>query len=406
VKAGSLQLLTDQFLAGSRPRVVALSFGGAREITRKVDEDGFVRWPARRFSSVTIRFLEWDETTSVDALTGVPTPLPVGVSEVVVPGMPNQLQGADLATGAPCGYGPRLRVGSKRFSTSVQGSVEDVLKGRPLTWQVCGTKGNALDLPAGSVRLTAEASSEFSPLDVKLTRAGGAVAMSSGRATPLAVTGRTATAATVEVPARVTPSLLVLPQNFNAGWTATDERGRELSAVRVNGWQQGWSLPAGEAVTLSASFGPAGAYRVFLVVGALMCLACAVAVTLTRGSSGPVPQVGGLAGRREAGSLGVVALFLVGGVAGVAAAVLGVATGLAARRRRWLVVVPPAAVVVAAGLWVSAIPWPASNRGATSVVVQVLVLAATGVACVAPLVVEPGRRSVRRPRRMRGRSRP
>ena len=44
--------------------------------------------------------------------------------------------------------------------------------------------------------------------------------------------------------------------------------GRCRSAVRVNGWQQGWVVPAGAARTVSADFGPDGTYRAGLAGGA------------------------------------------------------------------------------------------------------------------------------------------
>ena len=69
------------------------------------------------------------------------------------------------------------------------------------------------------------------------------------------------------MPARTTDAVLRVPQNHNAGWVARDADGRVLSPIRLDGWQQGWVLPAGERTTVTAAFAPDRPYRIALLAG-------------------------------------------------------------------------------------------------------------------------------------------
>ena len=72
----------------------------------------------------------------------------------------------------------------------------------------------------------------------------------------------------VDVPARSTDSVLTLPQNLNGVWSATLD-GEALEAERMNGWMQGWRLPAGEAGTVSLAAAPNTAFVALLGAGAV-----------------------------------------------------------------------------------------------------------------------------------------
>ena len=73
-----------------------------------------------------------------------------------------------------------------------------------------------------------------------------------------------------------------MPENFNDGWVAEVD-GEELTPVRVDGWQQGWVLPAGEQVTVELRYRPEATYDVILpfglvVSGAFLLGALAIAL--------------------------------------------------------------------------------------------------------------------------------
>ncbi|MGP8010535.1 MAG: hypothetical protein ACLPKZ_09820, partial [Acidimicrobiales bacterium] len=66
-------------------------------------------------------------------------------------------------------------------------------------------------------------------------------------------------------------SYVSLASNFNPAWSAT-LGGRALRPVRIDGWQQGWIVPAGRGGTISVTFGPESLYRISLLVGAFLLL--------------------------------------------------------------------------------------------------------------------------------------
>ncbi len=64
---------------------------------------------------------------------------------------------------------------------------------------------------------------------------------------------------------------LQVSQNYNPGWVATLD-GRTVTPVRLDGWQQGWILPAGASGTMVMTFTPDHTYRAALLLGALFLL--------------------------------------------------------------------------------------------------------------------------------------
>ena len=66
-------------------------------------------------------------------------------------------------------------------------------------------------------------------------------------------------------------SLLLVHENFNAGWTATLD-GQQLRAVRVDGWQQAFVVPAGNGGAVTLEFTPDRPYRIGLAAGAACIL--------------------------------------------------------------------------------------------------------------------------------------
>ena len=77
---------------------------------------------------------------------------------------------------------------------------------------------------------------------------------------PTAVTTWSATDRRVSVAARTSPTVLRVFENANPGWTAT-MNGTKLPKVTLDGWQQGYVLPAGPATAVHLVYGPDRTYR-------------------------------------------------------------------------------------------------------------------------------------------------
>jgi arabinofuranan 3-O-arabinosyltransferase len=74
-------------------------------------------------------------------------------------------------------------------------------------------------------------------------------------------------------------SYLVINENFNVGWRASIG-GRPLRTVRLDGWKQGWLLPAGTAGVVTLTYGPDRLYHDAIIgglgaVGLILLLAVA-----------------------------------------------------------------------------------------------------------------------------------
>jgi len=255
-----------------------------------------------------------------------PVPLPVGFAEVQVNGAPNVSGRSDAAVRVPCGHGPPVVLDGRTLPTAVTARLGDLVALRPVRLSVCG---GPQWLGTGGHRVFSDPQGAFSVagLSARPTRDWPGAAAGP----PVGVTAWGPDQRTVTLPQGSGDSgaYLVVHENFNDGWVATSA-GHQLTAVRVDGWQQGWLVPAG-VTTVQLDFAPQRAYLVALAVGALCLLALlALAFVPLRRSSRAA-----LAWRRRAGgrqTLGEVALaavvvVVVGGVWGA----LAVAAALVVR---------------------------------------------------------------------------
>jgi arabinofuranan 3-O-arabinosyltransferase len=286
----------------------------------------------------------------------------------------------------------------------VTGTVEDLLRGTPLAWRVCSDGDVAL--PAGEITVDATRSAEFAPTALTVTRRG---MQGEGSSTRVDVARPDGAHLDTAVPGSSTTTVLVVPQNFSTGWVALDTDGSVLEPIRVNGWQQGWFVPAGTARTVAASFGPDRPYRLALAGGALLLLGCLMGAVWPARREGQEVLAARVV-RGWAWNLGVVVALSVlagplGALAGGAALVLCyVLRSTAAEAASAF-----AALVVAAVFVAASAAWPESRAAVDDSVVQVLVLIAVAL-CVSAPVGGAGtrgwvsRRSLLRPQRMTGRS--
>jgi arabinofuranan 3-O-arabinosyltransferase len=155
--------------------------------------------------------------------------------------------------------------------------------------------------------------------------------------------------------------VLVVPESLNSGWVAHTAAGTRLTAVAVNGWQQGWVVPAGTSGTITLSFTPNSLYRVGLAGGlALLPLLALMAwwpQRRPRDNPAARPWAPGLWAAVAALGAGAV----IAGAAGVAVfgAALGLCWALRAhpQRRDAMTVGLSAGGLILAGAALSRHPW-------------------------------------------------
>ena len=296
--------------------------------------------------------------------TGQLQTLPVRLSQLSVPA----LAGLRAVTPSPqakfvlaCGQGPALTVDGHVYQTSVSGTIGQLSQYLPLPVRLCAP-GNALSLGAGRHTLTAATPGTFAVTDLSLT---GVNAVASGSGASLAA--RAVTVRSWQPDQRLlgigpgAASYLEVHENFNPGWAAA-LNGRALTPVRLDGWQQGFIMPAGAGGTMTLIFRPAGTYHVALVasiLAALLLLAVAVwsFIAGPRDGDGPDARARPAGpGRGWLGLLGVAALiFVAGGPVALAVPLLAWLVWRSARSPRspggrapveWLPVVALAGMIV------------------------------------------------------------
>jgi arabinofuranan 3-O-arabinosyltransferase len=161
-------------------------------------------------------------------------------------------------------------------------------------------------------------------------------------------------------------ALLVVHENANAGWQAS-LAGHRLRSVRVDGWQQGYLVPAGSHGSVLLRFAPQHGFEVGLVIGLVAVLALLALAFGRRRGAGSSPDAP-LRDARPAAAMSGAALVLVCGLlAGWAGIVTIAALGMAAllvgrTTRRWAPLLA-GAVLATAGLVVA-------RAGPTQIFVQ------------------------------------
>jgi len=206
-----------------------------------------------------------------------------------------------------CGSGPAVVLDGHEFPTAVTGSGLQAATLRPVALSVCTPPGG-IPVPAGTHELRTLPKLGVRGVD-QLVLATPDLAASGG------LTAERATTLVSSTPERRTVALsagpavfLAVHENFNASWSAR-LGGHQLQAVRLDGWQQGYLVPAGEAGTVVLTTGPGRVLRWGLAVGAgLAAGLLLLALSPVRGAARPVSS-------RRLGDRSARVLCLLGGVA-------------------------------------------------------------------------------------------
>jgi arabinofuranan 3-O-arabinosyltransferase len=253
---------------------------------------------------------------------------PMGVGEVEIGGLEGLASSPDWSarTGALCGLGPQVRVDGVVHDTEVVGTLDDVRLGRPLAWSVCD---GLVELAEGSHRIEVASTQQFQPVTMGWRPAAGPRRTDPTSDRSMVVGRWDPTQRTVEVGSG-DEAVLRVAENVNDGWEATLD-GERLDEVTIDGWQQGYRVPAGEGGEVSLAYRPDSTYRAGLLVGlglaVLMVVGAAAGQLRDRRRPRPDPVVPpDPAQPAEVGRVGRVAtgaglLVLGGPVAGAAYAV-------------------------------------------------------------------------------------
>ena len=368
-EVAGLRLLPSRSDLPAHPTMIAVNLGDGPQV-RAVQADGpqTVALRPRMTDTVTISLLDWKDVIDRTAL---------GFDQLKAPGLAEVAAlGADGAPIAPadaarnrsreitigCGgdpQGPVIAVAGRFVHTRIHTTVGALLDGEPVPALPCDDEPIAL--PAGRQELLISPGAAF-VVDGAQLAARGDAAWPTAPTVSAPITAWGSARRQVQAPASATARLLVVPESINPGWVARTATGARLTPVAVNGWQQGWVVPAGERGVITLTFPSNDLYRAGLTVGlALLPLLAALAFWRTRRRRDDDPPA------RPWGSGIAAAVALLGCGAVIAGAwgavVVGAALGLryALRRRQRLRDVTTVALsaggLILAGAALSRHPW-------------------------------------------------
>jgi arabinofuranan 3-O-arabinosyltransferase len=321
--------------------------------------------------------------------------LPIALGRLTIPalaGLHAAVPDPAASFRLPCGLGPALTIDGRTYPTAVAGQVSDLTTFRPVQVRLCAPQPvSVLTLPAGAHQLIAATPNPFALTSLALTSATGPAASPAGRpaaaSRALRVTSWQADRRSLRVAAGAA-SYLELHQNANPGWTAT-LNGRRLAPATLDGWQQGYVLPAGRGGMITLAYAPDRLYHWLLAaaaLGVLVLLAAAwpwprrTAARRPTPDPGPgcpaVPQTAGPAA--WAGVAAVAALIFA--VGGPVAAVVPVLAALAWWRPGWRPAVAAVAIAAAGVITATAGRPDALGSGAFSAAAQACALTALAAA--------------------------
>ncbi|TPG17849.1 DUF3367 domain-containing protein [Pedococcus bigeumensis] len=265
----------------------------------EVGQDGSFTVSSTTGRNLRVRLLL--AATQTDAERNTTPASGLEVSELVVDGFTPTP--APTRISAPCGAGPNLLVNGRTVPTRVDGPRSAAYGVGALRLAAC----EPVTLPAGTGRVVVEPWAGFVPSRVLLARTG-AVAATPPRSSRSLAVGEHSSGRLAFAVGAGEMSLLSLPQNANAGWRAT-LGGHRLTPIVVDGWKQGFVVPAGTGGQVTVSFAPDRPYRWGLLVGGvlvLLVLAAALVPSRRRAralAAATVPRITGLVAALVAGAV-------------------------------------------------------------------------------------------------------
>ncbi len=296
----------------------------------------------------------------------------------------------------PCGAGPDLEVDGAKVPTRVDGPRSALWGQGDLGWVACAPAQLA---PGPTHDVVVRGDEAYRPATVRLGSSATA-AQAAGSSTAATVPLRTGSPTHLTGPVVAGPQrLLALAMNSNAGWEAT-LNGAALTPVVVDGFRQGFVLPADASGTLDVTFAPDAPYRLALGAGLVLALLLFVAAAVPDRSRRVDPPAGdpGTGSRPLVVAAGTLLFALV--VAGPWAALTAGLVLVALRLRRtdadWPVALAIVALVGVAGVLVALKSSAGRTQPWVEATVTLVVIAAGVLAGAAPVVPPNASRDVPR----------
>lgn len=345
-KISRVNVSTARGLAATPPKSATLLFSDGTEEDVTLT-DGEASFSPVKTDSVVVRFKPAKTRFSVN-YGGFASPLPVGVSELSFPQvdvLPLRLSSEPAVY--RCGTGPSVTVDGTSYRSRLEASPRQLIQGEDLEAGICGTP--KIRLEAGQHRVSVRGTDALRPSALLLSREG---APDLPTWQPAQVRG-----SSVKFGQADDDVFVGMTHNANRGWVA-EAAGHSLSPTVLNGWQQAWTVKAGDGSTIETRFAPDRTYKAGLAVGLLGVLALLALVLCGWGrqqmAAGRAPTGQGIVlsvGLLAALTLAVSPWCVLGAVGGALTAHLMARTGRG--DPAWLAGAP----ILAVGIWAALRPW-------------------------------------------------
>jgi len=281
-----LRVVPSRSAVPAHPTMLAVNLGdGPQVLPLKPGDTQRLSLAPRVTDTVTVSLLSWEDIIDRNAL-GFDQLKPPGLAEVAVLGADgNPIAPADAGRNrgrevtVDCDHGPVIAVAGRFVHTSIHTTVGALLDGDPVAALPCDREPIAL--PAGQQELLVSPGVQFVVDGAELSAPSAAESPNAVQVPAWRTWGPDRRE--VQAPPSTSSRVLVIPESINPGWVARTSSGARLTPVAVNGWQQGWAVPAGDPGTITLTFAPNSWYRAGLAVGlSLLPLLALLALWRTR----------------------------------------------------------------------------------------------------------------------------
>ncbi|WP_155771465.1 alpha-(1-_3)-arabinofuranosyltransferase [Mycobacterium asiaticum] len=278
-EVAGLRLSPSRSSLPAHPTMVGVDLGDGPQVqpVRPDSEAQTLPLHPRVTDTVTVSLLDWQDIIDRNAL-GFDQLKPPGLAEIVALAADgNPIAAADAARNrsrevtVDCDRGPVIAVAGRFVHTAIRTTAGALLDGSPIAATPC--EAEPIALPAGQQELLISPGDAFVVDGAQLSAtpespSAGIASVNIGVWGP--------DRREVRASSSPIPRLLVIPESINPGWVARARDGTRLTPVAVNGWQQGFVVPAGDPGTITLTFASNSVYRAGLAVG--LCLLPLLAV--------------------------------------------------------------------------------------------------------------------------------
>ena len=237
----------------SGTRQAAIGLGGVARLTSPLTTN-----------QIQISFPGWAKAAQPGTSSGQPV---LGLAKLTIPaltGLHADTLDKTAKFSLACGSGPVISIDGRNLATSVSGTLGELSGGLPVSMRLCA-RDSSVTLGSGKHRLYV-APGLFTTTDVAL-RSTAAPPASTAPARSLRVLSWQPDSRSVRVgPGQAT--YVEVHQNANPGWEAT-LNGHRLASATMDGWQQGFIVPAGAGGVITMTFAPSTWYHIGLALAAL-----------------------------------------------------------------------------------------------------------------------------------------